>query len=103
MPPADETGICWVRPDLSGRTLSLLRGLWGCSGRTMAADRCPEQLHCQRVLSPTNRASDRFFRFHSNRCPRFRRLLYLFFVIARRFLPAPDVQSLEQELGKEYL
>jgi di/tricarboxylate transporter len=26
-----------------------------------------------------------------------------FFLVARRFLPAPDVQSLEQELGKEYL
>jgi len=26
-----------------------------------------------------------------------------FFLFARRFLPAPDVQSLEQELGKEYL
>jgi di/tricarboxylate transporter len=26
-----------------------------------------------------------------------------FFVVARRFLPASDVQSLEQELGKEYL
>jgi di/tricarboxylate transporter len=26
-----------------------------------------------------------------------------FFLVARRFLPAPDIQSLEQELGKEYL
>jgi di/tricarboxylate transporter len=26
-----------------------------------------------------------------------------FFLVARRFLPAPDVQSLEQELGTEYL
>ena len=26
-----------------------------------------------------------------------------FFLVGRRFLPTPDVQSLEQELGKEYL
>ena len=26
-----------------------------------------------------------------------------FFLVGRRFLPTPDMQSLEQELGKEYL
>ena len=44
-----------------------------------------------------------FFDFTPIAAPVFVGCSIYFFVIARRFLPAPDVQSLEQELGKEYL
>jgi len=63
----------------------------------------PQQYHCKRHLRHEPVRELVSFDFTPVAAPVFVGCAIYFFLVGRRFLPKAEIQSLEQELGKEYL